>query len=172
MVVEFTVQERPEKQFILASAVHLLCFSPPTVLFGCLCTTVATLTVAEQEAEAVIPLVVKHCFPESLGICKPHEQNVFMFSNRFLCPGWLFIILDATRALTGTMILQKRLAQGCCLSNTTKGSSGVVWIPWHLNWNMTWKIWTVCSEIWHKNARNKTVYFHAGITLPQVGSCY
>lgn len=41
VVVEFSVQDRPEKQFVLASAVHLLSFSPPIMLFDCLCTTVA-----------------------------------------------------------------------------------------------------------------------------------
>lgn len=77
MIVEFTVQQGLEKLCVLASAIHLLCFSPTIMLFCCLCTTVAMIIVAEQEAEVSSPSshMAKHWFSEPLGICKPHEQN-------------------------------------------------------------------------------------------------
>lgn len=84
VIAEFTVQQGLKKPCVLASTIHLLCFSPPVSLFWCLYTTVAMITVAEQEAETNSPFsyMLKHWFYfilvyffDPLGISKTHEEN-------------------------------------------------------------------------------------------------
>lgn len=174
MVVEFTVQERPEKQFVLVIAVHLLGFSPPVMLFGFLCTAVAMVcSWTGGWDNSPFSHGVKHLFSESLETHKPPDQNTSMFLKRFLCPGWVFIMYFGCSACFDSCNDSSKETCSKLLSvNTNKGIIGAVWIPWHLNWNTTWKIWRTYSEIWYKNASKKSVYFHAEITLPQIGSCY
>lgn len=86
----------------------------------------------EQEAETGIPVVVKHCFSEALGMCM---TKTFLCFKRDFCvlADCSLSIMDAPHALPDAMILQKRFAHSCCLSNIIKGNIGIVCIPRHLN---------------------------------------